>query len=59
VRKDVYLADQRADRASIKQLQDDDTSKATGNRTWLLGLVQAAFGAAVGLLGAYLMAKGH
>jgi hypothetical protein len=66
VRRDVYEANERArdaqDRtqnALIKQIQDDDTSKASGNRIWLLGLLQTAFGAALGLLGAYLMAKGH
>jgi hypothetical protein len=59
VRRDVYVAERDALLARVVRIEQDDTSKATGNRTWLLGLVQAAFGAAVGLLGAYLMAKGH
>lgn len=58
-REKAREAERDADRARIKRIEDDDTSKASGNRTWLLGLAQAAFGAALGLLGAYLLAKGH
>lgn len=59
VRKDVYIAERDAGLARTKRLEDDDTSKASGNRTWLLGLAQAAFGALLGLLAAYLLAKGQ
>jgi hypothetical protein len=59
VRRDVYIAERDADRKAIKRLEDDDTSKTTGNRTWLYGLTQTAFGVGLGLVGAYLMAKGH
>jgi hypothetical protein len=58
VRRDVYLADQRADRASIKRLEDDDTSKASGTRTWLLGLVQMVLAVVLGAAAAYLTARG-
>lgn len=59
VRKDVYDAEQRGVLARIKRLEDDDTSKAAGNRNWLFGLVQTAFGVVLGLLGAYLMSRGQ
>ena len=59
VRRDVYVAERDADRARTKRLEDDDTTKATGNRSWMLGLAQTAFGAILALLGAYLMTKGH
>lgn len=66
VRADVYEARERARDAReesrdgrIKRLEDTDTTKTTGNRVWLLGLVQTAFGVVLGLLGAYLVSKGH
>ena len=59
VRRDVYVAERDADRARTARIEQDDTSKASGNRTWLLGLAQTAIGALLGLAGAYLMAKGH
>lgn len=52
-------AREKAQDERIKQLQDNDTSKATGARNWLYGLAQTAFGVALGLVGAYLTAKGH
>jgi hypothetical protein len=58
VRKDVYTAERDADRARIKRLEDDDTSKSTGTRTWLLGLVQMVLAVVLGAAAAYLTAKG-
>jgi hypothetical protein len=58
VRRDVYLEARDADRARIRRLEDDDTSKATGNRAWLLSLAQLLIGAILGLVGSYLTAKG-
>jgi hypothetical protein len=62
----VYDADERRreaerddDRGRIKRLEENDQSKASGNRSWLLGLAQTAFGALLALVGAYLMSKGH
>jgi hypothetical protein len=43
----------------LLRLEQNDTSKTTGNRTWLLGLAQTAFGAVLALFGAYLMTKGN
>jgi hypothetical protein len=61
----VYDADERRraaerddDRGRIKRLEDNDTSKASGNRTWLLGLVQTVVGVALGVVAAYLTARG-
>jgi hypothetical protein len=58
LRKDVYVAERDADRGSIKRLQDDDTSKASGNRTWLLGLTQMVLAVVLGAVAAYLTARG-
>jgi hypothetical protein len=66
LRRDVYDADERARNARvdardarIKRLEDDDTSKSTGNRTWLLGVAQTVIGAALAFLAAYLTTLGH
>ncbi|MGH3381373.1 MAG: hypothetical protein ACRDS0_31535 [Pseudonocardiaceae bacterium] len=59
VRKDVYLAEQRADRAAIKQLQDNDTSKTSSARTWLYGVALLLIGAVCGTIAQLLTAKGH
>jgi hypothetical protein len=59
VRRDVYTAERDADRARTKRLEDDDTSKNTGTRNWMLGLAQTAIGAVLAFIAAYLMAKGH
>lgn len=66
VRLDVYEARELARQARfdalaarVERLEAADSSKATGNRTWLLGLAQTAFGAVLALVGAYLMSKGH
>lgn len=58
LRKDVYVAERDADRGNIKRLQDDDTSKASGNRTWLLGLTQMVLAVVLGAVAAYLTARG-
>lgn len=58
VRKDVYIAERDADRARIKRLEDDDSNKATGNRTWLLGLLQTVLAVLLGAAAAYLTARG-
>lgn len=59
VRRDVYQAERDAALARITRLETEDATRETGNRTWLLGLVQVAFGAVLAVVGAYLMARGH
>lgn len=44
--------------ARVGRLEAGNTAETSGNRTWLLGLVQTAFGVLLAVLGAYLMAKG-
>lgn len=58
VRRDVYTAERDAALARITRLETEGTTRETGTRAWLLGLVQVAFGAVLAVLGAYLMAKG-
>ena len=58
VRRDVYVAERDADRGRLKRLEDDDTSKSTGTRTWLLGLVQMVLAVVLGATAAYLTARG-
>jgi hypothetical protein len=58
LRKDVYVAERDGLRGNIKRLQDDDTSKASGNRTWLLGLLQMVLAVVLGSVAAYLTARG-
>jgi hypothetical protein len=58
VRRDVYAAERDADRARIERLEDDDTSKSTGTRTWLLGLVQMVLAVVLGAVTAYVTTKG-
>lgn len=59
VRKDVYQAERDAALARVTRIEQDDTSKASGTRNWLYGLAQTAFGALLGIAGAYLMSRGH
>lgn len=59
VRRDVYAAEREAFIARVKRLEDDDTSKSSGNRSWLLGLAQTVIGAGLAFIAAYLMAKGN
>lgn len=58
VRKDVYLEAQNSDRTRITRLENQDSSEKAGNRSWLLGVAQLVIGAALGILAAYLTAKG-
>lgn len=65
VRRDVYEANERARDAHdkrqddrIDRIEDDDTSKATGTRTWLLGLVQMVLAVILGAVAAWLTARG-
>jgi hypothetical protein len=59
VRLDVYRAERDADRARIKRIEDEDTSKTSGTRTWLYGVATAAVGALFGGIAQVLMAKGR
>ena len=58
VRKDVYVAERDSDRARLGRLESEDTNKTAGNRNWLLGLTQTAFGAILAFVAAYMMTKG-
>lgn len=58
VRRDVYVAERDADRARIKRLEDDDTTKATGTRTWLLNLAGTVVGVIVSGIITVLIARG-
>lgn len=42
----------------LLRMEQNDTSKTTGNRTWLLGLAQTVVGVALGVVAAILTAKG-
>lgn len=62
----VYEADEKAREARegalaarITRIEQDDTSKATGNRNWLLGLAQVIVAVALGVVAGLLTAKGH
>jgi hypothetical protein len=55
----VYEAERDADRARIKRLEDDDTSKSTGNRNWLLSLSQTVVGVVLGLAAGILTKGSH
>jgi hypothetical protein len=43
----------------ILRLEQADTSKVTGNRTWLLGLAQTVVGVGLGIVAAILTKGGH
>lgn len=65
VRRDVYEAREKARDtgdnardAAIKRLQDDDTSKATGTRTWLLNLAGIVLGVMASGIVTVLIARG-
>lgn len=65
VRRDVYEANERArdahDRRQderIGRMENDDTSRASGTRTWLLGLVQMILAVILGAVAAWLTSKG-
>lgn len=58
VRRDVYEAERDADRKAIKRLEDDDTSKSTGNRAWLLNLAGIVAGGIVTGIITVLIARG-
>lgn len=58
VRRDVYEAERDADRARITRIEQEDTSKASGNRNWMLGLVQMVLAVVLGAVAAYVTAKG-
>jgi hypothetical protein len=57
-REKTREAERDADRARIKRLEDDDTSKATGNRTWLLGLAQMVLSIALSSIATVLLMRG-
>lgn len=59
VRKDVYQVERDADRARIKRLEDDDTSKSSSARTWLYGVALLIVGAVCGTIAQLLTARGH
>lgn len=42
----------------VLRLEQDDTSKTAGNRTWLLGLVQMVLAVVLGAAAAILTARG-
>lgn len=42
----------------IARLEQADTSERSGNRMWLLGLVQTVVGVVLGIVGGYMTAKG-
>jgi len=42
----------------VLRMEQTDTSKTAGNRTWLLGLTQTVLGAALGVVAAILLARG-
>lgn len=58
VSEKVFLAMLSPLSERVLRLEQNDTSKTAGNRSWLLGLVQTALGVALGAVAAVLMAKG-
>lgn len=58
VRRDVYVAERDADRARIKRLEDDDTSKTSGTRAWLLNVAGIIVGVIVTGIVTVLIARG-
>lgn len=42
----------------LLRLEQNDTSKTAGNRTWILGLAQTVVGVGLGVVAAILTAKG-
>lgn len=65
VRRDVYEANERARDAGdktrdahIQRIVDADTTKATGNRTWLLNLAGTVVGVIVSGIITVLIARG-
>jgi hypothetical protein len=58
ISRDLFLSMHGALTDRVLRLEQADTTKTTGNRTWLLGLVQTVIGVALGAVAAVLMAKG-
>jgi hypothetical protein len=58
VRRDVYVAERDADRKAIKRLEDDDTTKTSSNRAWLLNLAGIIVAAIVTGVITVLIARG-
>jgi hypothetical protein len=61
----VYEADEKArdvrrdaQDARLKRLEDEDSSKSTGNRAWLLGLAQMVLSIALSSIATVLLMKG-
>jgi hypothetical protein len=58
VRRDVYIAERDAALARIARIEADDTTKATGTRTWLLNLAGTVVGVIVSGIITVLIARG-
>lgn len=57
-REEARNAREQARDARIKRIEDDDTSKSTGNRAWLLGLAQMVLSIALSSAATVLLMRG-
>jgi hypothetical protein len=57
-REEAREAREQARDARIKRLEDEDTSKATGNRAWLLSLAQMVLSIALSSIATILLVRG-
>ena len=58
VSEKVYLAMLNPLEKRVLALEQNDTSKATGNRTWILGLAQTVMGVILSAVATVLIVRG-